>query len=353
MDMNTIDLFSGAGGLSLGLTQAGAKIAACVEINRDAIDTYAAHTHSEVYHNTDVRNVDFLSYRGKVNLVSGGPPCQPFSLGGLRKGKDDERDMIPEFFRCLEECQPDNFLMENVPGLLAQHTRSYFDSVIRKFIRLGYFVNWTILNSADYGVVQKRRRLFVMGSKHMMLRFPAPMYGAGTARPHLRSRDIIGGEPIGEVPNCPVRYAKYPDLRPSPYAGHIYNGGGRPIDPDGPCHTILASSGGYKTHWVDTLSIAPEYHAHLRAGGAPYEGIVPGARRLSVEECAAVQSFPREIRFLGKRSSQYKQVGDAVPPQLAFIIGTAVFAQLRKACQDVELLEPDAESNTLQSELFI
>lgn len=213
-----------------------------------------------------------------MDLIAGGPPCQPFSVGGLRKANADARDMIPEFIRCLRECQPEAFIVENVPGLVQKQTRHYFDSILAALSNCGYRLNWAVLNAADYGVPQKRKRLFILGSRSRQLRFPTASHGLGTLQPHMNALDVLGTEPIGEAPNCPVKFARFPDLRPSPYAGHIYNGGGRPINPHGPCHTILASAGGYKTHWIDTLNIATEYHAYLKLGGKPREGEVPGAR---------------------------------------------------------------------------
>lgn len=349
--MNVIDLFSGPGGLSIGLRRSGLNVLANVELNRDAMETYAAHDPSATHFNEDVRGISFEKYRGKVDIVVGGPPCQPFSVGGLRKGNADERDMIPEFIRCLQEVQPEAFLMENVPGLSLKKARPYFDSVLAQLSDCGYRLNWAVLNSADYGVPQKRKRLIIMGSKSIQLRFPAPSHGPGTDKKHISSFKILGDTPIGESPKCPVKFAKYPDLRPSPYAGHVYNGGGRPLDPHGPCHTILASSGGYKTHWVDTKGIAPKYHAHLRAGGESWEGEVPGARRLSVEECALIQTFPREMHFAGKRSSQYKQVGDAVPPDLAFVLGRSLYFQLNGGATTSGYLDEIQGVQAIQSEL--
>lgn len=325
--MNTIDLFSGAGGLSIGLQQGGATLIACVEKNRDAIATHEAHTPNCEHFNQDVRTIDFSRFRGRVELIAGGPPCQPFSLGGLRKAANDSRDMIPEFIRCLREVRPEAFIMENVPGLLTKQTRPYFERALALMAAEGFVLNWAVLHSADYGVPQNRRRLFVLGSRNEMLMFPAPTHGEGTNQPRPRSYDVIGTEPFGEAPNCPVKYASFPDLRPSPYAGQLYNGGGRPINPEGPCHTILASSGGYKTHWIDTQGIAPIYHDHLQKGGQPWKGEVPGARRLSVEECARIQTFPDGMVFMGKRSAQYTQVGDAVPVKLATAISQAVIGQ--------------------------
>ena len=351
--MKVIDLFSGAGGLSLGLQSAGAELVACVEKNRDACDTHATHSPNCEHFQCDIREIDFTRYRGKLDVVAGGPPCQPFSLGGLRKANQDRRDMIPEFIRCLNEAHPPAFIMENVPGLITRQTRPYFDSVLSKLCAAGYHLNWAVLHSADYGVPQKRRRLFVLGFRDRMLLFPKPSHGPNCSKPHIKSFDVIGLQPIGMPPNCPVKYARYPDLRPSPYAGQIYNGGGRPIDPNSPCHTILASSGGYKTHWIDTQGIAPKYNAHLLNGGKPWEGEVPGARRLSVEECARIQTFPTELEFSGSRSSQYTQVGDAVPVILARAVANAVFSQLSASCAGSQYLEPDWDVSHYQTRLAI
>jgi DNA (cytosine-5)-methyltransferase 1 len=351
--MNTIDLFSGPGGLSIGLKQAGYRILANVEVNRDAMETYSLHDANATHFNCDIRTMSFKNFKNTVDIVVGGPPCQPFSIGGLRRAQADKRNMIPEFIRCLRECQPAAFIMENVPGLIQKRTRPYFEWALSQLSICGYRLNWAILNSADYGVPQKRKRLFVLGSRAEQLLFPAPTHGLGTANPYLSAIDVIGNAQIGEAPNCPVKYARFPDLRPSPYAGHVYNGGGRPIDPSGPCHTILASAGGHKTHWFDTLGIAPEYHAHLKAGGTPWEGEVPGARRMSVEESALVQTFPKSMNFAGKRSSQYTQVGDAVPPKLAYAVGLSVISQLNRNSSDLLLLPPTINQLETQSEFSL
>lgn len=351
--MKAIDLFCAAGGLSLGMKAAGIIPQLCVELNRDAMDSYATHSPECAHINSDIQQVSFSRLRGKIDIVFGGPPCQPFSLGGLRKGQDDARDMIPEFIRCLSDVQPEAFVMENVPGLIMTDARAYFDSVLHRLSELGYVLNWAVLNAADYGVPQKRKRLFILGSKRLLLKFPFPTHGEQGVVPHRKSSEFIGSEPIGEPPSTPVKFAANPDLRKSPYAGHVYNGGGRPIDPNGPCHTILASSGGHKTHWVDTLGVAPEYHAHLLAGGAPKSGVVPGARRLSVEECAIIQTFPRDMEFKGSRSSRYKQIGDAVPPLLAQAIAEAVFLQMNGDDTSKRYLDVSPSPGIWQQNLLI
>jgi len=187
------------------------------------------------------------------------------------------------------------------------------------------------VSAADYGVPQRRRRLIIIGMREGEFWFPKPTHGSEGVFPYVASNTVVDKHrPLGEPPDCPVVYAKYPDPRRSPYAGHVYNGGGRPLDLAGPCHTILASAGGYKTHWVDTQDIAPGYTAHLMAGGMPRDGTVPGARRLTIEESALLQTFPPEMEFAGSRSSQYTQVGDAVPPVLARVLGEALRNQLSR-----------------------
>lgn len=170
--------------------------------------------------------------------------------------------------------------------------------------------------------------MILIGSKEKTLFFPEPSHGEEEGKiALLKSRDILPHSEEEERPNSPVKYAQFPDLRPSPYAGHIYNGGGRPINPNGACHTVYASAGGYKTHWIDTKNIAPEYHLHLQNGGTPWEGEVPGAKRLSVRESAIIQSFPEDMHFCGSKSSQYTQIGDAVPPLLGEALGKAIVEQ--------------------------
>lgn len=328
--MRALDLFSGPGGLSLGMKAAGIEPIVSVEKNKDAVATYEAHTGGAEHYCSDIRKLSFEAYRGKVDVIFGGPPCQPFSTGGLRRGTADTRNMFPEFLRALREARPAAFLAENVPGLTTSHRAAYLAELIHEFERAGYNVTWQVVLAADYGVPQKRRRLIIVGMRKGEFWFPRPTHGPQADRPHVATSTVVDkAQPFGEPPDCPVVYAKYPDPRRSPYAGHVYNGGGRPIDLSGPCHTLLASAGGYKTHWVDTLDVAPDYTAHLLEGGTPWEGTVPGARRLTPEESALIQTFPRGMWFSGSRSSQYTQIGDAVPPLLGQVLGQALRDQLQ------------------------
>ena len=334
-----IDLFAGAGGLTVGLKAAGVRTHYAVEVEPYRVATFSGHSPDVTFVGTDVRKVAFSRFRGRAELVYGGPPCQPFSSGGLRKATADQRNMVPEFVRAVREISPAAFMMENVPGLMVGDRRQYLREIVKSFDEMGYLTTAKVLNAASFGVPQKRRRLFIVGILGAEFVFPAETHGPGRSRPYVSSGEVLSSEPYGEPNPSKIFYAKNPDLRPSPYDGHIFNGGGRPIDRSRPCNTILASAGGNKTHFIDTLGLAPEYHRHLLDGGSPRHGVLNGARRLTVQESALIQSFPPNFVFSGPRSAQYRQVGDAVPPLLASVLGKALIRQMGQASE----IEPTDE----------
>ncbi len=326
-----IDLFSGAGGLSLGLEAAGLNCVAAVEMNRDACETFAFRHRAASIHDVPIQQVDFSKYSG-IPLVVGGPPCQPFSAGGKGLASGDTRDMIPQFVRAVKEARPDVFLMENVPGLAGPTHRAYLDHSLAKLSKLGYELVVEVLNAAEYGVPQKRRRLIVVGVRAGRAAFsiPAPTHGPRGHKAFLSAGSVLAGVKTSTSLNeSKVTFAKRPDLRPSPYDGHLFNGGGRAIDLSAPSHTILASAGGNKTHFLDLDGEVPAYHQHLLRGGQPKVGSLQGGRRLSVEESAALQTFPKAMKFAGSRSSQYAQIGNAVPPGLGKVLGKALVENLK------------------------
>ena len=344
--LKVADVFAGAGGLSLGFARAGCQISVAVENDADAAATYrSAHDHLQPagqhtvkLHEEDICGISFHQYAGQLDVIAGGPPCQPWSLGGLRRGHSDPRDGIPQFARALYEASPTAFVMENVAGLVRGETRAAFDVVVRVLrgekplaallgaevpgaARLCYDVSWQVLQAADYGVPQNRQRLFVVGTRPgIKFAWPAPTHGPGRPLPYVAAGEVISATVLGEPNSSIITYAKKPSLRPDPYHGHLYNGGGRPVNLAKPAPTMLASMGGNKTPWVDTAGIVEEYHARLVAGGKAREGRVPGARRITVAEAAALQSFPGTTRFSGSRSSQYRQVGNALPPLIAHAV---------------------------------
>ena len=321
MALTSIDLFCGAGGLSLGLERAGFEPLMGLDSSADAIATYNRAFPKADALCRSVVGYDFTQWRG-VDLIAGGPPCQPFSNGGKRLAKLDERDMLPEFARAVNEARPRAFILENVAGLLAPRNRDYLAEVLALFCSDYTVLPPRLVNAADYGVPQKRLRVMIVGLLRGSLDFPAPTHPAGK---QIAAGTVLRRDEVQGVANpSKVVYAKSPDLRQSPYAGQLFNGGGRAINLTQPAPTVLASAGGNKTHFIDAHDEVPPYHKHLRDGGKPREGALSGGRRLTVLESALLQTFPRDMVFEGARSSQYTQVGNAVPPRLAEVVGASV-----------------------------
>ncbi len=197
--MRSIELFAGAGGLALGVAQAGFEHDVVLEWDRNACDTLrrnhlsgVAHVSSWTIHEGDVSEYDFRKHAGKTEFVAGGPPCQPFSLGGKHLGQDDRRNMFPQAVRAIREIAPKAFLFENVKGLLRQNFSNYYSYIIHQlafpevrpkgdeewvdhlarleklatrgnYSGLSYHVVYQVLDAADYGVPQRRHRVFIVG----------------------------------------------------------------------------------------------------------------------------------------------------------------------------------------------
>lgn len=325
-----IDLFSGAGGLSLGLQAAKWKLRGAVEFDRDAMATHEANFTGLDQIGSDIRDVDFSAF-DDIDLIAGGPPCQPFSVSGKRMGAFDVRDMVPEFVRSVREARPRAFMMENVAGLKAARFEGYLERQIEQLAGLGYNVRSAVLTAADFGVAQNRRRLFLVGIRKDKQRnefeFPEPTHGPDRSVGYVTVREALKGTPKDLPNNAKVVFCKNPVLRSSPYAGMMFNGKGRPLNLDGVSHTIPASAGGNRTHIFDPLGVVPAYHRDLIRGGKPRAGELSEVRRITVRESARLQSFPDDFEFTGRQSSRYSQVGNAVPPLLA----AAVAAQIANA----------------------
>jgi|TARA_R100001143_G_scaffold31703_1_gene30766 DNA (cytosine-5)-methyltransferase 1 len=318
-----IDLFAGAGGLSLGLKLAGWRTVAASDYDPVACETYRQNFEGVDVIEGDVRRVDWKPLHGKVDLVAGGPPCQPFSVAGNQKSHQDDRDMLPEFVRAVREIRPKLLLMENVAGLTTTRNLPYLEAKLDELRDLGYDVHFKVLNASHYGVPQVRLRVIVVGGLAGKPTFPRQTHGTKT-RPCISARNALEDVPADEPNRAIITYAKNPIIRPSPWAGMLVNGGGRPINLDEPSQTIPASAGGNRTHILDPKGILLEYHSELLAGGRSRVGVVPDARRLTIRESARLQSFPDDFIFSGQRSACYRQIGNAVPPLLAKAVGKAL-----------------------------
>lgn len=326
--MRCIDLFAGVGGLTRGFEAAGWETVAAVEWDAVACRSYRQNFPDVELIEGDVTLADLSKWRRKVEVVAGGPPCQPFSVAGLQRSHRDTRNFIPAFINVVEDLQPDAFVMENVPGLETPRHRPYLLAVVQFLAELGYEVSYARLNSSEFGVPQFRRRVFIVGMRDRVFRFPTPSHGPRGGLPYVTAGEALDASPEDSPNTAIVTYARNPVLRPQPWDGMLVNGGGRPINLLEPSQTIPASAGGNRTHIVDRDGILMEYHRHLMSGGKPRSGLVRGVRRLTVRESASIQSFPDTHAFLGTRSAMYRQVGNAVPPLFAQAIGEALLDQL-------------------------
>ena len=285
--MKCLELFSGMGGLALGLERAGFRHEKFVEINKYACATLRKNFPPELIYEGDIRDFDFSSV-GKIELIAGGPPCQPFSFGGKGNASRDARDMFPYACKAVESLQPRAFIFENVKGLLRPAFADYFSSVIRRLGKAGYKVSCHLVNAVDYGVPQKRERAFIIGMRKDIktkFTFPMPTHSKSTWR---TIRDVLGS------PMPSKQIAKQ-------YAGHT---GSRL---DAPAKTIKAGvhgvPGGENTIILDNGQV----------------------RYLTVDEAKQLQTFPNDFKIVGSWGEAMRQIGNAVPVLLAEIIGKAVY----------------------------
>ena len=299
--MNIVSLFSGAGGLDLGMVQAGNSIIWANDVDADAVATYRQNIGQHIVLD-DIRNI-CIDDIPQCDVVIGGFPCQGFSLANLRRTVNDERNTLYHFFcNVVEAKQPKYFIAENVKGILSLGKGEVIKAIIQNFADLGYHVQLHQVNMADYGVPQIRQRVIIVGERldvfqHIQFHFPSPTHGKGDGcRPWVSIREAIGHFPDPDQPNDVPNhtYSAYKVVFRD-FTAH------RMTDPDKPSPTILARGNG-----KGGVCAIPHYN---------------GMRRLSVRESAAVQSFPDDFVFLGSRTATYRQIGNAVPPLFARRLG--------------------------------
>jgi DNA (cytosine-5)-methyltransferase 1 len=320
-----VSLFAGAGGMDLGFIEAGFEVVWANEWGSDACATYRLNIgHHLVEGDIGAIPSDEIP---ACEVVIGGPPCQGFSVAGKMDPDDPRSKLVWEFFRVIRDKRPVAFAMENVKAL-AQLSRwaGVRQALVSAFGGLGYDVACAVLDASRFGAPQLRERAFFVGTLRGSAAdlFPAPAAKAVSAREALEQLPRYGTPGNNSLCRAKVVPAKNPVLRRSPYAGMLFNGLGRPIDLDRPAPTLPASMGGNKTPIIDQRSLETgepgwvvQYHARLMKGGRPRRAAPAFLRRLTVEECAAIQTFPAAYRFAGRQSSRFCQIGNAVPPALA------------------------------------
>lgn len=384
---NSIELFCGTGGLALGLQKAGFHHKALYEWDKDSCDNIKANIAAgfdginewNVYQ-SDVRTVSYDGMTGKINMISGGPPCQPFSLGGKAQAYNDKRDMFPEAVRAVREIMPEVFIFENVKGLLRKSFSLYFSYIIlqltypsivkpkgmtweehrtlleqhhtsNKHDDCEYNVVFRLLNAADYGVPQLRHRVVIVGfrkdvnahwsfpnpthSKESLLyskwisgdywerhNLPMPKEIPLSSQAIKRLRSMIEDCDASLLPWQTTRDAigDLPDPRSKEAAtfdNHIFRAGAK-VYP------------GHSGSVLDEPSKTIKAGAHGVPGGENMLVLDNGeVRYYTVRESARIQTFPDNYRFIASWTESMRQIGNAVPVKLAEAVGNSVIKHLR------------------------
>lgn len=298
-DERVIDLFAGCGGLALGFESMGFKTWG-FESNLDCVKTYQLNLASECVHEYLTPETEYPN----AEIVIGGPPCQPFSVGGNQKGIEDSRDGFPAFIAAIKKVQPSIFLFENVRGLLYRNKR-YFEIIRHKLEELGYIVEIQLLNAKNYGVPQNRERVIVVGHRGEY-EFPTPsskIISAGTALGSMF--ETIPDNARWLTPNMDAYIAKYEQ------ASCCKNP--RDLHYDRPARTLTCRN---------LAGATGDMHRIRLPDGR--------RRRITVREAARLQSFPDWFTFTGGESDQYYQIGNAVAPLFARSLAQSVVSYLDK-----------------------
>jgi DNA (cytosine-5)-methyltransferase 1 len=309
--------------LSLGFEAAGFKTIG-YEMDRAACETYNKNLSGIC---REVKLVPGFEYP-QADLVLGGPPCQPFSVWGYQKGASDGRNGFPVFVDAIQQVQPSIFLFENVRGLLYA-SKNYFEIVINELKKLGYIIEYKLLNAVDYGVPQNRERLFAVGHRGKF-RFPAS-----------QKKRVTAGEAIGDVMYTAPPESKFLTPAMDAYVA-VYEKASccvRPRDlyPDKPARTLTCRNLAGATSDMQRVRLADGRR-----------------RRLLHREAARLQSFPDWFLFCGNETQQFNQIGNAVPPLLAYKIALSVKEYMRSGAlyEANEILEKTYDAEMEDCPLF-
>ena len=343
--MTAISLFSGAGGLDVGFEQAGFNTLFANEFDHDAAEAWRMNRPEKKHIMVEGDINDYLkdlSSFNDIDVIFGGPPCQGFSVAGKMDPNDERSQLVWRFMDAVKIVHPKVFVMENVAALgKLEKWKNVRAGIVEKGISLDYDISFKVHHTSNYGVPENRDRVIFVGIRKDLGN--ADLFYERLSQHKavpVSARDVIlsaGKYNTHENPQtCTsnVTLASRPVMRRSPYAGMLVNGAGRPIDLDGIAPTLPASMGGNKTPIVDEVALhnptTPNwfvtYHAGLIAGtSTPMATKIPDTiRRLTIKECAAIQTFPPGYQFSGRKTKQYRQIGNAVPCQFAKAVASAV-----------------------------
>ncbi len=293
-EISVLDLFAGCGGLSLGFEAAGFHTVG-FEMNPDAANTYRKNLVGDCITEKLTLDTEYPF----AQIVIGGPPCQPFSVGGNQNGVHDARNGFPFFIDAIRKTSPKMFLFENVRGLLYTN-KWYLDLVLEELKELGYSIDLKLLNAVHFGVPQNRERLFVVGYKEGNFEFPAPNNYKRTV-----------GEAIGDLMITSPQESKFLTPNQDQYIAN-YERASQCINP-----RDLTANKPSRTLTCRNLSGATGDMMRVKLPDGR-------RRRLLIREAARLQTFPDHFEFSGGEISRFTQIGNAVPPLMAFKMALAL-----------------------------
>ena len=342
--IHTLGFFSGAGGLDIGSQLAGSKVISSLDFDKDCVATmkinqyfsHATHFHKDI---KDMKALDYSKIIKKQNpeklILIGGPPCQPFSKAGYRVthknrlGSEDPRNMIEQYLRMINELKPDGFIIENVESLLHPKNKQAVQELEIAIDKLNYKYIIYKANALDFGVPQKRKRVFFIASKKDIIGVPVKTHG-------LESEIIVNSElkPYERVIDWIGKFDDQKYFEPEELTtGKTYDYELKQIPP-GKNYFALTKRDGYpnpkfepnKRFWSFLLKLHPNLPSWtIAAQPGPWVGPFHwNNRRLRVPEIAALQTFPEDYKFVGTRRSIQKQIGNAVPS----LLGKAIVKHL-------------------------
>lgn len=347
--MKIIDIFSGVGGLSLGFEWAGFETIAAIDIWKDAIDTFNYNREKKVGIAIDIKkfNDELLPKILENNIIEGiigGPPCQGFSTARLSNATtkvheiNKERNYLYlEFFRTVEIVKPKFFLIENVSGLVTSNKGEIVKDIKERFGKIGYNVEYKVLNAADFGVPQNRMRVFFVGLKQQNFSFPEKLNIRISTKDAISDIEKTNGNEVQEYVCKPMNsYQKMLRANTSLLKNHQVT---THSEQTTKVISLVPDGGNIKSLPAEYWDIRKYNKAFQRMNSElPSNTIDTGHRNYfhysenripTARESARIQSFPDCFEFLGPKGSQYKQIGNAVPPLLAQSIAKKIIEYLK------------------------
>ena len=358
MKYNFIDLFSGAGGLSYGFEKAGLNCLAGIDFLKPAIETFKKNHKKAIGIDGDIRKILIKDFKKKiknkkVHIVCGGPPCQGFSTIGPGDAEDSRNHLFLEFVRFVKELNPEIIVLENVTGILAKKNINTLKSIFKCFEKLGYHLNVKVLSSNHYGVPQTRRRVILIGNRLKIENiYPKKeYYDFGKIDKNLKKYRTVGWafktlfKNKGKILNHNLELAKIKSNLETQRISHVPEGKYIRYEKDE--KEYLPKKLWFDHDWneigekrfrearyyrLDRKKPSPTILTGSRMYYHPVEN-----RYLTTREAASLQSFPAEFEFAGSNTSQWTQIGNAVPPIMAEAIGKAVLKMLKNKNKKIKI----------------